>query len=216
MGGVGDDAPVEHLDPAWHACGDALVVGDHHDGGAGRVQLVEQREDGLPGGLVEVAGGLVGQDDRRWPTRARAIATRWRCPPESWVGRACSRSARPTAASASAARSRGAARAGRRRRAARRRRCRAAVACSARKNCWNTNPIRLARSAASCRSDKPATSKPVILTVPAVGRSRLPITCSSVVLPDPDGPTTATNSPAHTVRLTSRSAVTGGTLGRSS
>ena len=23
-----------------------------------------------------------------WPTRARAIATRWRCPPESWVGRA--------------------------------------------------------------------------------------------------------------------------------
>ena len=23
-----------------------------------------------------------------WPTRARAMATRWRCPPESWVGRA--------------------------------------------------------------------------------------------------------------------------------
>ena len=27
-----------------------------------------------------------------WPTRARAIATRWRCPPESCVGRACGRS----------------------------------------------------------------------------------------------------------------------------
>ena len=26
-----------------------------------------------------------------WPTRARAIATRWRCPPESWVGRAWGR-----------------------------------------------------------------------------------------------------------------------------
>ena len=67
VGGVGDDAPVEHLDPAGHAGGDALVVGDHHDRGAGRVQFFEQREDGLPGGLVEVAGGLVGQHDRRVP-----------------------------------------------------------------------------------------------------------------------------------------------------
>ena len=31
------------------------------------MQLLEQREDGLPGGLVEVAGGLVGQDDGRLP-----------------------------------------------------------------------------------------------------------------------------------------------------
>ena len=30
------------------------------------------------------------------PTRARAMATRWRCPPESWVGRAWGRSSRPT------------------------------------------------------------------------------------------------------------------------
>ena len=59
--------PVEHLDAARHARGDVLVVGDHHDRGAGRMQLLEQREDGLPGGLVEVAGGLVGQDDRRLP-----------------------------------------------------------------------------------------------------------------------------------------------------
>ena len=48
-----------------------------------------------------------------------------------------------------------------------------------------------------------ARSSPVIFTVPALGRSRLPITCSSVVLPEPEGPTTATNSPAVTVRLTS-------------
>jgi len=26
-----------------------------------------------------------------WPTKARAMATRWRCPPESWVGRAWGR-----------------------------------------------------------------------------------------------------------------------------
>ena len=30
------------------------------------------------------------------PTRARAIATRWRCPPESWFGRAWGRPSRPT------------------------------------------------------------------------------------------------------------------------
>ena len=64
-GGVGDDASIEHLDRARHARGDVLVVGDHHDRGAGGVQVVEQVEDGLPGRLVEVAGGLVGQDDRR-------------------------------------------------------------------------------------------------------------------------------------------------------
>ena len=29
------------------------------------------------------------------PTRARAIATRCRSPPDSWVGRACSRSGEP-------------------------------------------------------------------------------------------------------------------------
>ncbi len=32
------------------------------------------------------------------PTRARAMATRWRCPPESWLGRAWGRSSRPTSA----------------------------------------------------------------------------------------------------------------------
>ena len=49
--------------------------------------------------------------------------------------------------------------------------------------------------------------------VPALGRSSVPIRCSSVDLPEPDGPTTATSSPAVTVRLTSRSAVTGGAPG---
>ena len=38
--------------------------------------------------------------------------------------------------------------------------------CSARKNCWNTNPIRDARSAASSRSVIRATSRPVTRTVP--------------------------------------------------
>ena len=48
---------------------------------------------------------------------------------------------------------------------------------------------------------------------PAVGRSRVPIRCSSVDLPDPDGPTIATSSPCATVKLTPRSATTGGSPG---
>ena len=70
--------------------------------------------------------------------------------------------------------------------------------------------MRVARSAASSRSDKRAASRPVIDTTPALGRSSVPITCSSVVLPEPDGPTIATSSPSRTAKLTSRSAYTGG------
>ena len=65
--GVGDDPPVQHLDLAAHPGGDGLVVGDHHDRGPGRVQLVQQVEDRRAGGGVEVAGRLVGQHDRRRP-----------------------------------------------------------------------------------------------------------------------------------------------------
>jgi hypothetical protein len=53
-------------------------------------------------------------------------------------------------------------------------------------------------------------SIPSIRTVPAAGRSKVPMMCSSVVLPDPDGPTIATSSPRVTVRLTPRSAGIGG------
>ena len=65
MGAVGDDPPVEHLDPPGHARGDVSVVGDDHDGHPQVVEFVEERQDGLAGGLVEVAGGLVGQHDGR-------------------------------------------------------------------------------------------------------------------------------------------------------
>jgi hypothetical protein len=44
-------------------------------------------------------------------------------------------------------------------------------------------------------------------------RSSVPITCSSVDLPDPDGPTIATSSPRRTVKLTPASATTGGSAG---
>ena len=38
---------------------------DHDDRGAGRVELLQQRDEGVAGGAVEVAGGLVGEHDRR-------------------------------------------------------------------------------------------------------------------------------------------------------
>jgi len=40
-----------------------MVVGDDHDGRAGLVELVDQGQDGLPGGLVEVPGRLVSEHD---------------------------------------------------------------------------------------------------------------------------------------------------------
>ena len=43
---------------------DRFVVGDHDDRGPGGVQLGQQVQDGRAGGLVQVAGGLVGQHDR--------------------------------------------------------------------------------------------------------------------------------------------------------
>src|SRR6202035_4658459 len=57
-----------------------------------------------------------------------------------------------------------------------------------------------------------ATSSPVILTWPLVGRSRVPISCSKVVLPDPDGPTIPTSSPWPMVRFTPRRAGTEGVM----
>ena len=146
------------------------------------------------------------------PATARAIATRCRSPPDSWVGRAGSLRPSPTRRSAAAAASRRAASA-----APAYSRPSATLSrtlwCSARKYCWNTNPIEAARSPASSRSDRPATSRPVTRTVPAVARSSVPARCSRVVLPEPDGPSTATSSPAATRRLTPASAVTGGDPG---
>src|ERR1700751_4363331 len=48
-------------------------------------------------------------------------------------------------------------------------------------------------------------SRPAIITVPLVGASRPPRTCSSVVFPEPEAPTMATRSPAATLNDTPRS-----------
>src|SRR5215468_3597291 len=60
-----DLAALDLDDAATHLVHDVGVVRDHHDGGAGAVDPVEQPHD-LDGGVrVEVSGGLVGQQDQR-------------------------------------------------------------------------------------------------------------------------------------------------------
>src|SRR5215472_6489326 len=48
-------------------------------------------------------------------------------------------------------------------------------------------------------------SRPAIVTVPLVGASSPPRTCSSVVFPEPEAPTIATRSPLSTRNVTPRS-----------
>ena len=67
LAGVGDHPAVEHPDLARQLLGEAAVVGDHDDRGAVGVELAEERHDRRAGGAVEVAGRLVGEDDRRAP-----------------------------------------------------------------------------------------------------------------------------------------------------
>ena len=54
----------------------------------------------------------------------------------------------------------------------------------------------------SASSFKAKMSRPSTETMPLVGRSRPPSMCSSVDLPEPEVPTTATNSPCSTLRST--------------
>ncbi len=74
---------------------------------------------------------------------------------------------------------------------------------------WNTTPTVRPRQAAAAFSDSADTSTSPTTTRPAVGRSIPAIMFNRVDLPDPEGPTTATNSPAPKVRSTASSAVNG-------
>jgi hypothetical protein len=75
-------------------------------------------------------------------------------------------------------------------------------------NAWNTKLTVWRRKAKRSRRDARLMSVPFTRTVPSVEVSRAPMRFSSVVLPDPDGPSTTTNSPGSTRRSTSSSAVT--------
>ncbi|MES4906617.1 MULTISPECIES: hypothetical protein [unclassified Streptomyces] len=65
QGRVVGQRAVPQGDDAVGGGGDAFVVGDHDQGLAGGAQLVEEPEDVVGRGAVEVSGGLVGEDDQR-------------------------------------------------------------------------------------------------------------------------------------------------------
>ncbi len=67
-------------------------------------------------------------------------------------------------------------------------------------------PTCRARNLASAASPRVSIRRPATVTVPAVGRSSPAMRLSSVDLPLPDGPMTATTSPAATPMLTPASA----------
>jgi hypothetical protein len=75
-------------------------------------------------------------------------------------------------------------------------------------NAWKMMPIRSRRSTASSFSGSLVMSWPATRTAPASGRSSPDPHCSSVLLPDPDGPMTAVNVALVKATLTWRRAVT--------
>lgn len=62
-GEVGDDVAIFHADDAFCMTSDVGLVGDHDDGLAVVVELLEEGEDFLAGGGVEVARGFIGEED---------------------------------------------------------------------------------------------------------------------------------------------------------
>ena len=138
---------------------------------------------------------------------ARAIATRWRWPPDSAVGRNLARSASPTRSISSVARRR-AARAGRPASSAGNSTFSTAVSSSIRWKAWKTNPTASWRSRARARSLIWSTRLPASRTSPPDGRSSPPSRCSRVDFPQPLGPMMATVSPAATSRSTPSTART--------
>ena len=64
LGGlVGVDLAVANMHHAMRKFGDVRLVGDQHNGVAVGVQRIEERHDLQAGLGVEVAGGLVGQEN---------------------------------------------------------------------------------------------------------------------------------------------------------
>ena len=174
--------------------GDLAVVGDHdHRDAALRVELLEQRRaPPRPTRLSRLPVGSSASSTDGSVTSARAIATRCCSPPESWLGRWCSRCASPTRSSISAAR---------RRRSARRtpavdqrqrRRCPGPMVRASRWKLWKTKPIISLRSGPARRRRAPRRRGRRAAAGPMVGRSSPPSRCISVDLPEPDGPMIAT------------------------
>ncbi|GGU29447.1 hypothetical protein GCM10010259_19860 [Streptomyces daghestanicus] len=115
--------------------------------------------------------------------RARAIATRCCCPPESSDGRRPSSPVSPTEAVTPWTDAwSGAAPASRSGRVM----FRSTVSEGSTLNAWNTKPIRVRRNRVSCFSLSRPRSSPPSWTVPLVGRSSPAAQCRNVLLPEPE------------------------------
>ncbi len=124
------------------------------------------------------------------------MATRCCSPPDSMPGRCVSRSPRPTRRSSASARGRAPPPAARRAMRSGISAFSSAVNSGSRWWNWNTNPTRRFRNATRPASvQRRAGRRHRRPLRPPSGASSPPSTCSSVLLPTPDAPTTATISP---------------------
>ena len=157
------------------------------------------------GQFVELAGRLVGQHDRGSLASATARPARAASPPDRVeAGDGARGRSSPTASSSSAMRSRSTRPAS----CCASRTLPATVRWSTRLPLWNSTPIIRARSAARTRSGRRVIGSPAMRTWPPSGSSRPARQASSVDLPDPEGPVTATSlaavRPAATRRRRAR------------
>ena len=145
-----DDVAVAEAQHAARVARDVGLVRDQHDGHALAVELLEQRHDLQAGARVEVAGGLVGEDQRgRVDQRARdrhallLAAGELRRLVVGALGEA------RRCASISSARARRSRAGDARRRPAAARRSRARRCAASRLKFWNTKPMLRLRTSAS-------------------------------------------------------------------
>jgi len=81
------DAPRAEMDLPVERGGQPFAVGHHQETAAGsRHQVARQRQHVIGGRLVQIAGGLVGQQQQRFYRERAAIATRCCCPPDNCSG----------------------------------------------------------------------------------------------------------------------------------
>jgi hypothetical protein len=207
----GAQCALVQLQNAIGRAGGVQRVRDQDAAGADRLDRARQQREHDVGGLrVEVAGGFVGQHERR-PVHQRArhrhplqftarqFARRRAAPiaKADVASRVCARCLRSAAATPSSTSGSSTF-------------C-ATVRCGRMWKAWNTKPTRARRSrvrssSLMLRSIAPLRSNirwPSISMRPASGASRPAIRFSRVDLPAPDSPTTATYSPLSRSRLSS-------------
>ena len=155
--------------------------------------------DVLAGLFVELAGRFVGEQQRRPVGQRARDRDALHLAAGELRGQVIARDRQARRNRAARASARGARRPRRRLPPAAARRSPRRSSIGSRKKRWKTNPMRVRRMRPRSASESCATSRPSNSSDPLVGVSTQPSRCSSVDLPQPDGPVIATYSPASTV-----------------